>query len=301
MTESRPMNSSLAAKVAARRFVVTGELTPPKGTDLDKLFATAELLRSSVDAINITESPRARMTMDPRAVGKLLLDRGIETVVQVTSRDRNRIAIQSDILGAAVLGLRNFVFMGGDSPAGGDHPDAKPVFDLTASGLLAAARAMRAGHDYAGNALTGTPDLFLGATCNPGATNFVAEVENTRRKIDAGAQMLQTQAIYHGDVLKRFIDALQPDGVAILAGVIPLKSEKSAPWLMANLPGVVVPADIIDAMDEAAKAGVTREVGLALTAQVVREMKDICQGVHLMAIGWEAEVPHILKAAGVRA
>jgi 5,10-methylenetetrahydrofolate reductase len=295
------MNSSLAAKVAARRFVVTGELTPPKGTDLAKLFATAELLRTSVDAINITESPRARMTMDPRAVGKLLLDRGIETVVQVTSRDRNRIAIQSDILGSAVLGLRNFVFMGGDSPASGDHPEAKPVFDLTASGLLAAARAMREGHDYAGNALTGAPDLFLGATCNPGATNFAAEVENTRRKIDAGAQMLQTQAVYHGDVLKRFIDALKPDGVAILAGVIPLKSEKSAPWLMANLPGVVVPADLIEAMDAAAKAGVTRERGLELTAQVVREMKDICQGVHVMAIGWEAEVPQILKAAGIHA
>jgi len=301
MPESRPMNSSFAAKVAARRFVVTGELTPPKGTDLAKLFATAELLRTSVDAINITESPRARMAMDPRAVGKLLLDRGIETVVQVTSRDRNRIAIQSDILGAAVLGLKNFVFMGGDSPVGGDHPEAKPVFDLTASGLLAAARAMRAGHDYAGNALTGAPDLFLGATCNPGATNFAAEVENTRRKIDAGAQMLQTQAVYHGDVLKRFIDALKPDGVAILAGVIPLKSEKSAPWLMANLPGVVVPADIVEAMDEAAKAGVTRERGLELTAQVMREMKDICQGVHVMAIGWEAEVPQILKAAGIRA
>jgi methylenetetrahydrofolate reductase (NADH) len=294
------MISSLAAKVAARQFVVTGELTPPKGIDLTRLFETAETLRASVDAINITESPRARMAMDPRAVGKLLLDRGIETVVQVTSRDRNRIAIQSDILGAAVLGLRNFVFMGGDSPAGGDHPEAKPVFDLTASGLLAAARALREGRDFTGNALTGAPELFLGATCNPGATNFAAEVENTRRKIDAGAQMLQTQAVYHGDVLKRFIDAVKPDGVAMLAGVIPLKSEKSAPWLMANLPGVTVPADIAQAMDEAAKAGVTRERGLELTAQVIRELRGICQGVHIMAIGWEAEVPHILKAAGVR-
>jgi methylenetetrahydrofolate reductase (NADPH) len=294
------MNSTLAAKVAARQFVVTGELTPPKGIDLSKLFATAELLRSSVDAINITESPRARMAMDPRAVGKLLLDRGIEPVVQVTSRDRNRIAIQSDILGAAALGLRNFVFMGGDSPAGGDHPEAKPVFDLTASGLLGAAQALRSGHDAAGNALTGTPELFLGATCNPGATNFTAEVENTRRKIDAGAKLLQTQAVYHGDVLLKFMDAVKPDGVAILAGVIPLKSEKSAPWLMANLPGVVVPMDIVQAMDQAAKDGQARERGLELTAQVVRELRGICQGVHVMAIGWEAEVPHILKAAGVR-
>ena len=128
------------------------------------------------------------MTMDPRAVARLLQDRGFETIVQVTSRDRNRIAVQSDLLGAAALGLKNFVFMGGDSTTGGDHPEAKPVFDLTASGLLAAAEALRNGRDHAGNPLTGAPDLFLGATCNPGAERFEAEIENTRRKIDAGAK-----------------------------------------------------------------------------------------------------------------
>src|SRR3954465_3385659 len=297
---SAPMNSSLAAKVAPRQFVVTGELTPPKGTDLTRLFAAAELLRSSVDALNITESPRARMAMDPRAVGKLLLDRGIEVIVQVTSRDRNRIAVQSDLLGAAALGLRNFVFMGGDSPAGGDHPDAKPVFDLTASGLLAAAEALRNGRDYAGNALTGTPDLFLGATANPGAPKFEAEVENTRRKIDAGARLLQTQAVYHGDQIRRFIDAVKPDGVAILAGIIPLKSEKSGPWLNANLPGVVVPPDMIESMAQAANGGMAREKGVELAARLIREMRDVCQGVHVMAIGWEGQVAEILRGAGVR-
>jgi len=297
------MIETLAAKLAARKFVVTGELTPPKGTDLSKFFASAELLRGAVDAINVTESPRARMTMDPRAAARLLQDRGFETIVQVTSRDRNRIAIQSDLLGAAALGLRNFVFMGGDSTTGGDHPEAKPVFDLTASGLLAAAEALRNGRDHAGHVLSGTPDLFLGATCNPGSERFDAEVENTRRKIDAGAKMLQTQAVYHGDVLKRFIDAVKPDGVAILAGVIPLKSEKSGPWLIANLPGVVVPQDMLDAMEQAARAGVARERGLELAAQIVSEMKGICQGVHVMAIGLEAEVPEILRLAneGVRA
>ena len=294
------MNSSLAAKVAAQQFVVTGELTPPKGTDLSKLFATAEVLNPSVDAINITESPRARMAMDPRAVARLLLDRGIETIVQVTSRDRNRIAVQSDLLGAAALGLRNFVFMGGDSPAGGDHPDAKAVFDLTASGLLAAAEALRSGKDFAGNALTGTPDLFLGATANPGAPKFDAEVENTRRKIDAGARLLQTQAIYHVDQIKRFIDAVKPDGVAILAGIIPLKSEKSGPWLNANLPGVVVPPDMLEAMDQAGRNGTARETGIELSARVVNEMRGLCQGVHIMAIGWEAEVAEILSKAGLK-
>ncbi len=295
------MSSGLAAKIAAKKFVVTGELTPPKGTDLSKLFAAAELLRGAVDAINLTESPRARMTMDPKAVGKLLLERGIETVVQIVSRDRNRIAVQSDLLGGAALGLRNFVFMGGDSTAVGDHPDAKAVFDLTASGLLAAAEALRQGKDHAGNALAGTPDLFLGATANPGAAKFDAEIENTRRKIGAGAKMLQTQAVYHADQLKRFIDALKPDGVAILAGIIPLKSEKSGPWLNANLPGVVVPPEMMKAMDDAARIGATRQRGIELAAKVVREMKGICQGVHIMAIGWEAEVPEILKTAGVRA
>ena len=295
-----PMNSSLAAKIAARQFVVTGELTPPKGTDLTKLFAAAELLRGSVDALNITESPRARMAMDPRAVGKLLQDRGIEVIVQVTSRDRNRIAVQSDLLGAAALGLHNFVFMGGDSPAGGDHPDAKPVFDLTASGLLQAAEALRNGKDFAGNALLGKPDLFLGATANPGASKFEAEVENTRRKIDAGARLLQTQAVYHVDQLKRFIDAVKPDGVAILAGIIPLKSEKSAPWLNANLPGVVVPADMIEAMDHAAKQGRARERGIELAARIIRDMASLAQGVHVMAIGGESEVPEILRQSGVR-
>jgi len=294
------MNSSLAAKIAARKFVVTGELTPPKGTDLTRLFASAELLRDSIDALNVTESPRARMAMDPRAVGKLLQDRGIEVIVQVTSRDRNRIAVQSDLLGAAALGLHNFVFMGGDSPAGGDHPDAKPVFDLTASGLLAAAESLRNGKDYAGNVLHGKPDLFLGATANPGAAKFEAEIENTRRKIDAGARMLQTQAVYHVDQLRRFIDAVKPDGVAILAGIIPLKSEKSGPWLNANLPGVSVPRELLEAMDAAAREGQARARGIEIAARVIRDMKDVAQGVHIMAIGGEAEVPEILRQSGVR-
>jgi 5,10-methylenetetrahydrofolate reductase len=294
------MTPGLAAKIAARQFVVTGELTPPKGIDLTRLYEAAELLRHSVDAINITESPRARMSMDARAVARLLLDRGIETLVQITSRDRNRIAVQAELLGAAALGLRNFVFMGGDSPAGGDHPDAKPVFDLTASGLLAAAQALRNGRDFAGNALAGTPDLFLGATCNPGAPDFAAEVANTRRKIDAGARMLQTQALFEAGPLQRFIDAVKPDGVAILAGIIPLKSERTAPWLHANLPGVVVPPDMVAAMQSAGAAGRPVEEGVALAAKVIGELKGICQGVHIMAIGLEAEVPAILRAAGVR-
>jgi methylenetetrahydrofolate reductase (NADPH) len=166
--------------------------------------------------------------------------------------------------------------------------------------LLAAGEALRNGKDLAGNALAGTPDLFLGATCNPGAPNFEAEVENTRRKIDAGARLLQTQALYHVEPLQRFMDAVKPDGVAILAGVIPLKSERSAPWLHANLPGVAVPVAMQAEMETAASLGGVRDKGIELAAKVISEMREVCQGVHIMAIGLEAEVPQILRAAGVR-
>ena len=160
----------LAEALNSSTFVVTSELTPPKGTDLDELFSKAEKLRDLVTAFNLTESHAARMAMDPVAVGHLLIDRGIEPIVQMTSRDKNRLAIQASILGAAALGVSNVVFMGGDPPKNGDHPDAKPVFDLFASQLLEAACALNNGTDLTGNALKGTPQLTIGAVAIPGAS-----------------------------------------------------------------------------------------------------------------------------------
>ena len=188
--------SLLATKIKSQQFVITSELTSPKGVDLSDLFAKADALRRYVDAFNVTESHRARMTIAPTAVARLLLDRGIEPIVQMTARDRNRIALQAELLGAAALGVRNFVFMGGDPVANGDHPEAKPVFDLHANQMLGAARALCEGRDLAGNPLRGIPSMFLGATANPGAADLETELLNVRRKIDAGAQFLQTQAIY---------------------------------------------------------------------------------------------------------
>ena len=250
------MISGLAAKIAARQFVVTGELTPPKGTDLTRLFATAELLRGCVDAINITESPRARMSMDARAVAKLLLrsrhrDHRADHEPRPQPHRRAVGFVRRRGAGPAQLRVHGRRFARRRRPSG-CQAGVRP------HGLGIAGRrrglAQRQGLSPA-TRCTGTPDLFLGATCNPGAANFDAEVENTRRKIDAGARMLQTQAIYHADPLKRFIDAVKPDGVAILAGIIPLKSEKSGPWLNANLPGVVVPPDMLEAMEQAARDG----------------------------------------------
>ena len=290
---------TLEEKIRAGRFVVTTELTPPKGTDLGELLSRAESLRGHVDAINLTDSPRARMTVEPKSVGRLLLERGIEPIVQITARDRNRIAIQADILGASVLGIRNLVFMGGDPPQKGDHPDARGVFDLTAAGMLEAARGLMQGHDLAGNPLRGAPELFLGATANPGAADLAAEVENTRRKIEAGAQFLQTQAIYEASPLERFLEALRADGVAVLAGVIPLKSAKMAAWLNANVPGVHVPEALFTEMQTAADEGQEAARGIQIAARIVRTVRPLCAGVHLMTLGWEEHIPQILRSAGI--
>ncbi len=293
--------TTLADKIAAREFVITTELAPPKGLDLAALLQKAQELRHSVDAINLTESPRARMSIAPAAVGRLLVEQGIEPIVQITARDRNRIAIQADILGAAVLGVRNFVFMAGDPPSAGDHPDAKPVFDLNSNQMLRAAHALAQGRDMAGNLLQGgAPGLFLGATANPGATDLQAEVTNTRRKIDAGAHFLQTQAVYERGVLERFLDAVRPDGVAILVGIIPLKSAKTGPWLNANVAGVRVPDTLLARMDAAATTRSEVTAGIEIAGDIIRDVRALCAGVHLMTLGWEAHIPAILAAGEVR-
>jgi len=263
------------------------------------MFAKADALKGYADAINLTESPRARMAVEPKSVAHLLLERGLEPIVQVTARDRNRIAIQADLLGASLLGVGNFLFMTGDNPKNGDHPDAKGVFDITTIEMLTAARALRNGHDLAGNELKGAPQSFLGATGNPGAADMAFEVENTRRKIEAGAQFMQTQAIYDTDALARFVDAAHLGDTALLAGVIPLKSAKMAAWLNGNVPGIRVPQALIDKMEAAGPEG-EAEKGVEIAARIIREVRKLCAGVHIMAIGWEAKIPEILQASGLR-
>jgi methylenetetrahydrofolate reductase (NADPH) len=292
--------TTLADKIAAREFVITTELAPPKGLDLAALLHKALELQSCVDAINLTESPRARMAIAPLAVGRLLLEQGSEPIVQITARDRNRIAIQADILGAAALGVRNFVFMAGDPPSAGDHPEAKPVFDLNSNQMLRAAHALAQGRDMAGNSLQGAPRLFLGATANPGASDLQAEATNTRRKIDAGAQFLQTQAVYEGGVLERFLDVVKPDGVAILAGIIPLKSAKTGPWLNANVPGVRVPDTLLARMQAAAATDSEVTAGIEIAGRIIRDIRALCAGVHLMTLGWESYIPAILAAGELK-
>jgi 5,10-methylenetetrahydrofolate reductase len=286
----------LETKIRSGTFVVTTELTPPKGIDLSELFAKADALKGYVDAVNLTESPRARMAVEPKSGAHLLIDRGLDPIVQITARDRNRIAIQADLLGATLLGCGDFLFMPGGNPKNGDHPEAKGVFDLNTLEMLSAARSLRGGRDSAGNELKGVPHLFLGATANPGAADLAYETEGTRRKIEAGAQFLQTQPIYDIDVLKRYLDAAKLGDVALLAGVIPLKSAKMAGWLNANLPGVRVPPALIEELDAAGPDG-EAAVGVDIAARIVRELRKITAGVHIMAMGWEHRIPEILGAS----
>lgn len=291
--------SKLEEKIRSGTFVVTTELNPPKGIDLTELFAKADALKGLVDAVNITESPRARMAVEPKAVGHLLQDRGHEAIVQITARDRNRIAIQADILGASVLGIENFLLLNGDNPKNGDHPDAKGVFDLPTLDMLRAARSLREGKDLSGADLKGAPKLFIAAAANPGASDLNAEAENTRRKIDAGAQFFQTQAVYDADLLKRYMDAAKPGEAAVLAGIIPLKSAKMGAWLNANVPGIRVPQALLDEMESAGPDGEVAK-GVEIAARIIRDVRGLCAGVHIMAIGWERHIPDILRASGVR-
>jgi 5,10-methylenetetrahydrofolate reductase len=287
--------STFSNELATRNFLVTSELSPPKGIDLTDLLQKAQSLKGIVTAFNLTESHAARMSMDPVAAAHVLLDHGIEPIVQMTSRDKNRIAIQASILGAATLGISNILFMGGDPPKNGDHPDAKPVFDLFSSQLLEAAQALRSGTDLTGHRLRGTPVLTVGAVFNPGASDVSDEIENLRRKEDGGAEFFQTQAVFDPVAFEQFMDKARPVQ-PVLAGVIPIKSVKMAKYMNEKVPGIDIPASQIEEI-QAAGDNETEiaAISIDIAARTVRALRSVARGVHIMAIGWEDRIPAILK------
>ena len=278
------------------RFVVTSELNPPKGTDLSILFRHAEALNGMVDAFNVTDSAGANMTMAPFAAAHIMLDRGIEPILQVTGRDRNRIALEGEILAASALGITNILCMSGDPPGRGDHPDAVGVFDLRAETLLDAVKSMNSGADMYGNELKGTPSIFAGAVANPGADDVDHELARMEEKVRRGAAFFQTQAVYDAAAFEKFMETARGFGVPVLAGMIVLKSARMARFLNDKLPGVSVPQSIIDEMDSARDRPAA---GVQITARLIREVREMCDGTHIMAIGWESRIPAILAAAGL--
>ena len=282
--------------LAADRPVVTCELNPPKGADLGSLHEKAALLDSRVDAFNVTDSAGSTMTMAPIAAAHLLIDRGIEPILQITGRDRNRIAVQSELLAAAALGVRNVLCMSGDPPGAGDHPDAKAVFDIDAIAIVKAVSSLAGGADMSGAELSGAPDLNPGAVANPGADDLDKELGRMEEKLEAGAAFFQTQAVYEPATFERFMKGAGRFDVPVIAGLIVLKSARMARYLNANLPGVHVPDAIVAAMDDAKDR---RKKSAEISAGLARELSAMCRGVHVMAIGWESEVPGILDAAGL--
>ena len=278
------------------KFVITAELNPPKGTDLNRLYEKADLLKDMVAAFNVTDSAGSIMSMAPIAVSHLLQDQGIDTILQITGRDRNKIALQSELLAASALGVTNILCMSGDPPGAGDHPDAKAVGDLDALGLLRAARCLNMGKDLAGAEIKGSPTFFPGAVANPGALDMDTELKRMEGKVKAGAAFFQTQAVYETSKFEQFMSVARQFGVPVLAGLIILKSAKMAHNLNANLPGVTVPDEFITLLDNSEDRSAT---SVEIIAKIIRDIQGMCNGVHIMAIGWESKIPQILAAAGV--
>ena len=283
--------------LARGEFAATAELNPPKGADLAPLLKRAKALGGCVDAFNLTDSAGANMSMSPIAAAHLMVDAGLEPILQITGRDRNRIALQADLLAAAALGVRNVLCMSGDPPGRGDHPDAAGVFDLKAETLLSAVSSLNAGADMYGNPLRGEPPaLFAGAVANPGADDIDRELRRMEEKARLGAAFFQTQAVYDAAALDKFMQSARAFGVPVLAGIIVLKSARMARFLDANLPGVSVPPSVIAEMESAEDKAAA---GVRIAARTVREARGVCDGAHIMAIGWESRIPDILDAAGL--
>ena len=288
--------SRFSEALSSGKFTVTCELNPPKGVDLGPLFEKALALNGSVDAFNLTDSAGSNLAMAPIGAARLLAEKGIETILQIACRDRNRLALQSELLAAGALGLPNVLCMTGDPPGRGDHPEAKAVFDIDAIDLLRAVSSLASGNDFAGNALDGTPEIFAGAVVNPGASDLDKELARMEDKVKAGASFFQSQAVYDPVPFEKFMVRARGFGVPVLAGMIVLKSAKMARNLDANLPGVSVPQHIIDEMEN---AGDRATASIRITAELISQVKNLCDGVHIMAMGWESRVPAILSAAGL--
>ena len=290
--------SHLSELLQSGNFVVTAEINPPKGVDMTDTLSRADVLSGLVDAVNLTDHPGSHMSVSPLALAPLIRERGLEAILQVTCRDRNRIAIQGDLLAAHVLGVENVLCLTGDPVGAGDHPEAKTVFDLDSIRLLEAATSLNGGTDMGSNRLRGAPSFYLGAAVNPFASELADEIIRMEEKVSAGAQFFQSQAVFDTTQLAEFMAIVKPLGAPIIAGVILLKSGEMARNMNQNIPGVLVPDDLIAEMDSANDKA---QAGIQIAARIIREARDICDGVHIMAIGWERYIPQVLEMSGLPA
>jgi methylenetetrahydrofolate reductase (NADPH) len=299
------MESKLEKILKAGHFAFTGECGPPKGANVEHLKEKISHLKGMVDAVNITDNQTAVVRMSSWAASIILLQEGIEPNFQMVCRDRNRLAIQSDILGAYALGVRNMLCLSGDHQSFGNHPEAKGVFDLDSMQLIALVKKMRdEGKFINGEDIDVPPRLFIGAACNPFADPFEFRVHRLAMKIDAGADFIQTQCIYNMDRFREFMKMAVDMGLHekcyILAGITPMKTVGMAQYLAKSVPGMDVPESLIKRLKGAEKGKVAEE-GIKFALEQIEEFKEMegVAGVHLMAIEWEHRVPEIAERAGV--
>ncbi len=279
------------------KFVITCEAGPPKGIEMEQMMSELEPLRDKVDAFNVTDLQSSVMRVGSLATCRLLKDKDLEPIMQLTCRDRNRLGLQSDALSAAVLGIENLLCLTGDHPMLGDHPEAMPVFDLDSVQLLSAVKALMGGKDMAGNDLEGRPPQFcLGAVVNPGAEPLEPQIMKMEKKIAAGAEFFQTQAVYEVDKFARFMKKVKHLKTPVMAGIIFLKSPGMAKFMNANVSGVHVPDELINELAGAPKEQRVKK-SLEISARLITELKDLCQGVHIMALGWERHISTFLEMA----
>jgi methylenetetrahydrofolate reductase (NADPH) len=288
--------SKLKEKLELGEFIITGEIGPPKGVDLNKCLDEAVALRNQVTAINVTDLQSAVMRIGSLAVSAKLIERGLEPVFQITCRDRNRLALQSDLLSAWALGIENVLCLTGDHPILGDHTEAKPVYDLDSVQLLKAASTLNQGHDMSGHELESSPNFFLGAVVTPAAEPLEPQLIKMKKKIQAGACFFQTQAIYELDKFEYFVNQVQGFNVPVIAGIVILKSAAMAKFMNSNVAGISVPESIIQEMEETKKED-RKKKAVEITARIIQQVKPFCQGVHIMPLGWDELIPEILKEA----
>lgn len=294
------MVSQFKSALDSGKFVVTSEIAPPKGTNLEKMVHHIELLKGKVDAMNVTDHQSSVMRFPSLGGSLMVKEMGGEVILQMTCRDRNRLALQADLLFASSRGIHNVLCLTGDSIILGDHKEAKSVFDLDSSQLLETIRILEKGKDLGGNELDGTVSFCAGAIVTPEADPLEPQLLKFEKKIEAGAEFIQTQAVYDLDRFKEFMKYARQFKVKILAGIILLTSAPMARFMNKNIAGVSVPQELIDEMAGAPK-GQALAKGIEIAGRMIKRIKEekICDGVHIMAIGKEEVVPDIMAAGGL--
>ena len=287
------MPTMLSRKMGDNRFVITAELAPPRGSDMSGFLRMAAFVAPHVDAINVTDNQGANMRMTPLAAAALLVHEGIEPIMQLTCRDRNRLALQSDLLGAAAMGIHNILALTGDHISCGDHSQGRAVFDLDSVLLIQTIQGLNGGRDINGKALDGKTTFFAGAAAAPEVEPFIVTRPKLAKKAMAGARFFQTQAVFDPQRLQIFCETVEPLGVKVIAGVLVLKSAKMAEYINRNIPGLKIPPAVVERLanspDPAAE-------GLRIATELAIQCRNISQGVHLMAMGRDEVVPEIVAA-----